>query len=431
MATNKHMDLSQRIVIEKMLNDRESFKSIARKIDKDCTTVSKEVRLRRVSMCTGAYGRAFNDCLLRRDCPQTGVCGKPGCAKKRCCFCGLCVRSCDEYKKEHCTLRQKPPYVCNGCEARQKCTLEKAIYRASAAQREYEKSFSESHSGIVIDESEALRLDEIISPLVRKGQSIHHICTHHGDEIMFSEKTIYNYYDSGVFSTMNLDLPRKVRYRPRRSRHDVFKRDRSCREGRSYDDFLAFTQQNPDVPVTEMDTVEGVKGGSVLLTIHFTDSRLMLAFLRAANTSASVTKVFDSLYGTLGHELFEELFPVLLTDNGSEFSDPRAIEFNSEGKERTRIFYCDPSCPHQKGAAENNHELIRRIVHKGLPFDPYSQEDITLMMNHVNSYARKTLGRRSPYETFQFLHGADVLKKLGAVPILPDEVTLRPSLLKK
>jgi IS30 family transposase len=323
------------------------------------------------------------------------------------------------------------PYVCNGCETKQKCTLEKVLYRASSAHRAYEKSFSESHSGIVIDEAEALRLDGIISPLVRKGQSIHHICTHHGDEIMFSEKTIYNYYDGGVFSTMNLDLPRKVRYRPRRSRHDVFKRDKSCREGRTYDNFLAFIQQSPDVSVTEMDTVEGTKGGSVLLTIHFTDSRFMLAFLRAANTAASVTGIFDALYETLGHELFRELFPVLLTDNGSEFSNPRAIEFNSEGKERTRIFYCNPSCPYQKGAAENNHEMIRRIVQKGRPFEHYSQQDISLMMDHINSYARKTLGCRSPYETFLFFHGADVLKKLGATLIPPDEVTLRPSLLKK
>jgi transposase len=79
----------------------------------------------------------------------------------------------------------------------------------------------------------------------------------------------------------------------------------------------------------------------------------------------------------------------------------------------------------------NNHELIRRIVRKGFPFDPYSQKDISLMMNHIDSYARKTLGNRSPYETFQFLHSANVLKKLGAVSISPYEVTLHLLLLKK
>ncbi|MDR2175231.1 MAG: helix-turn-helix domain-containing protein, partial [Synergistaceae bacterium] len=56
MAANKHTELSQRIRIEMMLNDRKSFKSIARELGRDCTTVSKEVRLRRISKCTGAYG---------------------------------------------------------------------------------------------------------------------------------------------------------------------------------------------------------------------------------------------------------------------------------------------------------------------------------------------------------------------------------------
>jgi len=59
-----------------------------------------------------------------------------------------------------------------------------------------------------------------------------------------------------------------------------------------------------------------------------------------------------------------------------EFSNPFAIEFDKEGKRRTHIFYCDPSSPYQKGAAENNHELIRRIVPKGDSFNPYAQEDI-------------------------------------------------------
>ena len=55
----------------------------------------------------------------------------------------------------------------------------------------------------------------------------------------------------------------------------------------------------------------------------------MLAFLRDANTSKSVTDIFESLHQTLGHELFKKLFPVILTDNGSEFSNPKAIEYGT------------------------------------------------------------------------------------------------------
>ncbi len=52
----------------------------------------------------------------------------------------------------------------------------------------------------------------------------------------------------------------------------------------------------------------------------------MLAFLRDANDSQSVIDVFDGLNERLGIDMFKKLLPVLLGDNGSEFSNPRAIE---------------------------------------------------------------------------------------------------------
>ena len=177
--------------------------------------------------------------------------------------------------------------------------------------------------------------------------------------------------------------------------------------------------------------MEGTKGGKVLLTIHFTNSQFMLAFIRDANTSRSVIDIFEDLYWELGPDVFLELFPVILTDNGSEFSNPEAIEFDKLGNPRTRIFYCDPSAPYQKGAVENNHEIIRRIVPKGHSFNSYLQNDISLMMNHVNSYGRKKLNDRSPCSVFSFLHGAVILKKLGSELISANEVILKPNLLKK
>jgi IS30 family transposase len=193
---------------------------------------------------------------------------------------------------------------------------------------------------------------------------------------------------------------------------------------------LVFINENLDTPVVEMDSVEGVKGGKVLLTIHFREPQFMLAFLRDANTSQPVINIFEKLYWEIGPDVFDKLFPVILTDNGSEFSNPSAIEFDSQGNRRTRIFYCDPSSPYQKGAAENNHELIRRIIPKGNSFDSYTQNDITLMMNHINSYGRKKLNNRPPYQIFSLLHGSNTLKKLGAVLIPPNDVILKPELLK-
>jgi len=430
MPKSKHLTLSDRISIESALNDRSSFKAIGRSLGKDCTTISKEVRSHRIFVRTKNYGRNFNDCLLRIDCPQTGVCGRPDC-KRRCSTCSHdCSKECTDYVKEICPLPDKPPYVCNGCTDKHKCTLERIFYRASDAQKEYEALRSESRSGIAIEENEQERLDAIISPLLKKGQSINHIFATHEDEIMLSRKTIYNYVGLNLFSARNLDMPRRVRFKPRRRSHSSRKIEKSCRIGRSYQDFEAFIEQNPDVALVEMDTVEGARGGKVLLTISFVGVRFLLAFIRDANTAASVLRVFNDLYEKLGHDVFTQLFPVILTDNGSEFSNPSAIEFAPDGQRRTRIFYCDPSSPYQKGALENNHEMIRRIISKGSPFDGFSQEDITLMVNHINSYTRNALGFKSPYQAFVFQYGEWAATTMDAVPVASDNIVLHPSLLK-
>ena len=121
------------------------------------------------------------------------------------------------------------------------------------------------------------------------------------------------------------------------------------------------------------------------------------------------------------------------TDNGSEFSNPRAIEYSDEKFTglRTNVFYCDAGSPYQKGAIEVNHELIRRVLSKGTSFNNLTQEDINLMMNHINSYKRKKLNNRSPYETFSFYHGEEVLHKLGCSPVAASDIMLKPRLLKK
>jgi IS30 family transposase len=165
----------------------------------------------------------------------------------------------------------------------------------------------------------------------------------------------------------------------------------------------------------------------------------MLAYLRDANTSRSVTDIFQMLWEVLGKKSFMELFPVILTDNGSEFSDPVAIEFGSEvsrsdeeNSRRTHLFYCNPSSPFEKGAIENNHEFIRRILPKGTSFDDLMQEgDIQLMLNHINSYKRKKLSNKSPYEMFAFMHGEEALRRLGAGLIPPQDIVLKPELLHK
>ena len=321
----------------------------------------------------------------------------------------------------------------NGCGQIEKCTLLKNIYDAEHAQYKSHDVISKSRSGLCTSENEIAHLNKLISPLVKRGQSLHQIYISHQDEIMCSEKTLYNYLDSGLFDVKNGDLPRKSRLRPRKKKKE-YKVDKGCRIGRNYQDFREYLDKNPDTSIVQMDSVIGSVGGKCLLTIHFVESSLMLAFLRDANTSQSVIDIFNDLQKKLGIETFQKLFPLILTDNGSEFSNPKAIECDMDtGEIRTKVFYCDAGKPYQKGAIEVNHELIRRVLTdvngRNRSFNNLTQEDITLMMNHINSYKRKKLNDRSPYETFSFYHGEEVLNLLGCTKVPADDILLKPELL--
>ncbi len=432
MTKHKHLNLDARTTIELELGKANSFKSIGLLLGKDCTTISKEVKAHRVFEKTGAYGKAFNDCqhAFLRNCDFRHICHRCTSPKRPCWSCGKCAETCISYVKYSCPKLSKPPYVCNGCNERSKCCLEKAFYRASKAQSEYDLLKSESRSGFAVSEAELKQLDDVISPLLKKGQSLHHISISHADEIMKSEKTLYKYINNGLFTARNLDMPRVIRMRPRKAKHTALKVDKSCRSSRTFDDYRTYLSNNPDTPVCELDSVEGIKGSAVLLTIHFVKQELQLAFLRNANDSQSVIDIFERLYFEMRPDVFMDVFPLLLADNGSEFSNPKSIEFDKQGNRRTHLFYCNPSAPYQKPHCENNHEMIRRIVPKGTDWGRYTQDQINLMMSHINSYARKSLGNKSPYEVFAFLYGEELLKVFNLELIPADEIILTPALLK-
>lgn len=432
MEKNKHLDLQARLKIEGMLDHRKSFKAIGAAVEKDCTTISKEVKNHVVYEKTGALGKPFNDCLLRKECHQTALCSPCGNRSNRhCSFCSQCRTHCGDYQKELCPRLSKPPYVCNGCLEKTKCTLEKAMYRGAKAQKEYELVRSESRSGFNISESELASLDQLVSPLIQNGQSIHHICASNPGLINCCEKTLYAYADAGLLTAKNLDMPRKVRFRVRKKKSVELKVDKACQIGRTYEDYQRFMEDHPDCSVCEIDTVEGTKGGAVLLTIHFPQPKLQLAFKRTCNNSQSVTDIFNWIYETIGPEAYGKLFSVVLADNGTEFSNPSAIEFDEEGNRRSHVFYCHPFAPHEKGACENNHEFIRRIIPKGVDISPYSIGKIYRMMSHINSYGRPELGDHSPYEVFSFLYGEEILTKLKIYPVARNEILLKPSLMRR
>lgn len=434
IAKKKHLTAKSREIIEQLLKERETIEGIGQRLGKSTSTISREIRKHAENSNQTAPYRIPNRCIHSRNCTKQFVCPETPCRSNRhrthCSLCKYCNTVCPEYEERKCPKLAAPPYVCNGCPDTKKCVLIKKNYNHRTAQKEYKVLLSQARSGANISEAALKSLDEFVSPLIKKGQAIHHIVVSNPDQFNLCEKTLYRYVDARLIAARNYDLPRVIRMKPRKRNSLEHKVDKQCRIGRTYEDFQKYLAENPDTPIVEMDSVLGEIGGKVLLTFSFTNSFLLLAFIRDRNTSQSVIDVFEHLYDLLGKEDFSRLYPVILTDNGSEFSNPKALEFAPDGSRRTTIFYCDPRAAFQKPHVEVVHELIRRIVPKGRSFDDSSQADIDRMVNHINSYQRKKLNDRSAFQSFSFLYGQDILDRLGVTFISPNEIILLPALLK-
>lgn len=193
-------------------------------------------------------------------------------------------------------------------------------------------------------------MDELITKLVKKGQPLTHIYAEHENEIPVCLRTLYNYIDDGGLTVKNIDLRRKTGYKKRGKGYQpsIGFANIEFRQGRTYTDFeYAMKVKYTEDEVVEMDTVKGVREqGKRLLTMIFRKNNVMLLFLMPDGKAEPVKRVFDYLETGLGIEVFRRLFPVVLTDNGSEFKKVDELELTTDEDGfliyRTSLYYCDP-----------------------------------------------------------------------------------------
>lgn len=428
-GNQKHLSLEDRIYIEDKLNEGASFKDIAKYLCKDPTTISKEVKRHRSSdwYHKGTFYNAKNFCVHRYHCKKTNACGKIILCGVKCTSCPTCNQTCRDFEKERCNRLDKAPYVCNGCDKQvSRCTIaHKYKYNARFANRKYQEILSNSRSGINMTKHELRQIDKVITPLIEQGQSPYQIITNH-PELNISVRTLYTYIDMGLFCTRNIDLKRKVSFKPRKC-HKTQITDRTVFNNRTYTDFQALRLE----AFTEMDTVYSSRESKkTLLTFYFTKEKLFLAFLMNRCTSGAVRLIFDRLEKRMGAYEFLTVFEYILTDRGSEFGNPDSLETGIDGIQRTSIYYCDPMQSGQKGGLEQAHTMLRMILPKGTSFEFLTQWDVNLIVNHINSTPRESLGGRTPYSVALESFGEEIMKAFQLRPIDPDEVNLTPKLIR-
>ena len=397
-GNNKHLSLKDREYIEQALNNRKSFREIARYLCKDPSTISKEVWKRRIvnSWNRGSFNNPYNFCIHRYHCKKTNACGKLVICDTLCRSCHKCNSVCPRFERESCRQIQKAPYVCNGCEKeRHRCSIHtKYDYNAKAAQRQYEELLSDSRAGVNL-----------------------------------TAKELYNYIDQNLLLTRNIDLKRKVKFK-KRCTHNTQILNPEIFIGRTYKDFKETHADELDF--WEMDTVLSAKGSlKCVLTLYFPPIELLWAHVMDRCSPGAVKAVFQHLQSALGDaDEFAFLMPVILTDRGQEFRRPDQLESDPEGNPRTSIFYCDPMRSNQKAGIENVHTMLRMILPKGTVFTDLTQWDIRKCTDHINNAPRKNLEGKTPYEMAVKLIGPEILKKMQLRYVAPDQVTLSPKLLR-
>lgn len=409
---NTHLTLEQRKIIQTGIENNSSKASIARTIGKDATTVAKEIRKHRALKPRNTFTRPII-CVRLKSCSK-----KP------------CVQKCELYEEPMCNRRDKSPGACNKCPNSSKCYLDRYFYNAEAAHEEYRHDLVDYREGINLTTKERDTIADILAPLLKQGQSVYQILSAH-PEITQCQRTIYTYIESGVFKEHGIDnfsLKEQVNRKQAKQKYKKRKEPANY-DGRRYSDYLCFRAENPETPIVEMDTVYNSPHGPFLQTFLFEKTAFMIGFIHESKTSDSMANTINILQSRLGEPMFSKLFPVLLTDRGSEFEKFQLFEQSEYGDSRLNIFYCDPMQSSQKPHVENNHNYIRDIIPNAFPIDDLTQSDIELMFSHINSTPRHSLADKTPFEVFCFLYGTDVAQCLNISPIKRDDVVLKPQLL--
>ncbi len=430
---NKRINLDDRESIAIGIMRHQPLKKIAKLLGRHVTSITNEIKKHRIFVRGSYY--AGNDCRYAKGCDVRHVCGDDDCPM----YCYACPKDCHnfcmEYSTKKCRKYDKPPYVCNGCENRRYCDDDRYFYDARVADRQSRECRSESRKGIHLSYEELDDLNTILTTNIRKGQPIAHIFAVHEDEIPVTSRTAYTYINMGLLDVRNIDLRRQAGYKRRRKKKDDSGiLSQNFRQGRSYNDFKAYMEGKSDTRVFEMDTVKGKRGhGKVMLTMLFRKNSVMLIFLMPNCKAESVIYWFNFLEVSLGSDVFHKLFEICLTDNGSEFKKVDELELSPDNTVRTSVYYCDPMQSGQKGRLEKNHEYIRYVIPKGTSLNSFTQDDMTVLMNHINSTKRPGLNNRSPYDLISDndsnMHL--LMKVLGLHPIPADEINLTKDLLSK
>ena len=323
------------------------------------------------------------------------------------------------------------PFVCNNCENNRKCKHEKRYYDCVKAENQALRNRVGTRKRKLISKENINIIDNIVSPLIFKGQSIHHIYeTNPLLKTICCERTIRRLIYDRYLEAKAHNLLRYARFKHTSKRltnddHKFQNIARLCK--RTFSDLQSYLKSHPTARVVQFDSVIGKQTDKyAILTITFPKERFQFGLRIFKSSPESVYSRLHELFHRIGLEKTQSIFPILLTDNGIEFST-----FHNLEKFDIKVYFTNPYRSNDKAECERNHEFIRYIIPKGKSLDNLTQEDINLMFSHINSYIRESNQNKTPFDLIKERFGSEFLDFIGIKHVEPNDVVLKPKLLKK
>ena len=417
MKKKTRLTIDDRINLQAAIAKGTSLKDVCKLLKKNRTTIYRELTTYYI---VKESRKSCSHCSKLQYCRDNGIVFPTH------------LKACPDFVPIRCKRHKKYPYVCNGCYMNARCRNDKRFYDCVKAEAMSLKNRVTTRKRKLLSKDQILTINEIVSPLIKdNGQSIHHVYV--TNPILWgicSERTIRRLIYDRYLDAKAFDLPRYVRFE-HKSQYAVVRENKIANIERmfqrTFTDFTRYTKKHPDLSVVQYDSVIGkIDDERAILTITFPKERFQFGRIIKKDDPSSVQGVMNWLFTLIGHEKARAIFTINLADNGTEFSHFHKLE-----QYDVRVYFTNPYRSTDKAGCERNHEFIRYIIPKGKTLDFLTQDDVNLMFSHINSYIRESNQNKTPYILTVERFGPEFVEMIGIKYVKPQDVILKPSLLKK
>ena len=402
LLKNTQISLSERIKIETLIKENYTTKEISTHLRRPIRTLQNEVATRKIYLLKGTFCKDCKNnlsCNIARNCDMNIAFGK--CGQKECKKCP--VSTCQNFVKKVKCYESNKCNTCDGCKKLHSCNNQKTQYTAVAAHNDYLNKRSNCKKTLKIFKIEGLIkyiqdniLKNKFSPDAISGR-IKYVTTSFSDTVCTA--TIYNAINNSKIpkiSNLNLKLKCKLKIK---KQNKISNAPNTHRIGREIDKRVDEEINPTSIGHFELDLVEGIKGGSLLLT--FVDRFSSELFIRKIpnKSQESVHLALDSIEKEITKKYNKKVIQSITTDNGNEFKNFENIEKSClDESKRCKLFYAMPYCSWQKGKIEQSNWIIRTYIYKGQDINDFNDSDICKIQKTINNMPRKRLKYLTPIE---------------------------------